>query len=233
MEKMGSWLNMISPLLLIIGVAGIYLEFKTPGFGLPGIVGIVAFALYFLGGYIAGLSGAEWVLVFFLGLALVCVEFFLYPGTIVFGFTGAGLILMAVVMAMLDLYPATTPGVLPAMPSLDKFNLPLNNLLIATIGGGVTIWLLSFLLPKTSFYRALVSQSASGMQTEAVFEGQRKARLGQIGVTTSPLRPGGKAQFGEELLDVISQGEMLPKGTRVRIVGSSGGEAIVEAIKEA
>ncbi len=233
MEKIGSWLNMISPLLLIIGVAGIYIEFKTPGFGLPGIVGIAAFALYFLGGYIAGLSGAEWVLVFFLGLALVCVEFFLYPGTIVFGFTGAGLILMAVVMAMLDLYPATTPSVLPAMPSLDKFNLPLNNLLIASIGGGVTIWLLSFLLPKTLFYRALVSQSASGMQTEAVFEGQRKTRLGQIGVTTSPLRPGGKAQFGEELLDVISQGEMLPKGTRVRIVGSSGGEAVVEAMNEA
>jgi ATP-dependent protease ClpP protease subunit len=31
MERIGSWLNVISPLLLIIGIAGIYIEFKTPG----------------------------------------------------------------------------------------------------------------------------------------------------------------------------------------------------------
>lgn len=232
MEKIGSWLNLISPLLLIVGIAGVYIEFKTPGFGLPGIVGLSAFALYFLGGYVAGLSGAEWVIVFLLGLALVCVEIFVYPGTVVIGLTGAVAILVAVVMAMVDIYPATTPGVLPALPSLDKFSLPFNNLLIATLGGGVCIWLLSLLLPKTPMYRAVVSHTASGMATEASLESRQQSRKGQIGVTTSALRPGGKAQFGDALLDVISQGEMLPKGTRVRIVGSSGSEAIVEAVKE-
>lgn len=232
MEKIGSWLNMISPLLLIIGIAGIYIEFKTPGFGLPGIVGIAAFALYFLGGYIAGLSGAEWVVVFFIGLALVIVELFVFPGTVVIGLTGASLILVAVVMAMVDLYPATTPGVLPSMPSLDKFSLPFENLLIAALGGGVAIWLASLLLPKTPMYRAAVSHSASGMQTEVAIEAQQKSRKGQIGVAVSALRPGGKARFGEELLDVIAQGEMLDKGTRVRIIGSSGSESIVEAVKE-
>jgi membrane-bound serine protease (ClpP class) len=232
MEKIGSWLNMISPLLLIIGIAGIYIEFKTPGFGLPGFVGIAAFALYFLGGYIAGLSGAEWVVLFFIGLALVIVELFVYPGTVVIGLTGATLILVAVVMAMVDLYPATTPGVLPAMPSIDKFALPFENLIIATLGGGVAIWLASLLLPKTPMYRAVVSHSASGMQTEVTIDAQQKSRKGQIGVATSALRPGGKAQFGEEILDVISQGEMLDKGTKVRIIGSSGTESIVEAVKE-
>ena len=232
MEQIGSWLNMISPLLLIIGIAGIYVEFKTPGFGLPGIVGISAFALYFLGGYVAGLSGAEWVVVFVLGLALVFVELFVYPGTVIIGLLGATLMLAAIVMAMVDLYPATTPGFLPAMPTFDKFDLPLQNLIIATFGGGLAIWLASLILPKTSLYRAVISQSSSGMQTEARMEAQKKSRHGQIGVTTSVLRPGGKAQFGEEILDVVSQGDMLPKGTRVRIVGSSGSESIVEAMKE-
>ncbi len=232
MEKIGSWLNMISPLLLIIGIAGIYVEFKTPGFGLPGIVGITAFALYFLGGYVAGLSGAEWVVVFVLGLALVFVELFVYPGTVMIGLLGATLMLAAIVMAMVDLYPATTPGFLPAMPTFDKFDLPMQNLIIATFGGGLAIWLASLILPKTSLYRAVISQSASGMQTEARMEAQKKSRHGQIGVTTSVLRPGGKAKFGEEILDVVSQGDMLPKGTSVRIVGSSGSESIVEAMKE-
>lgn len=232
MEKIGSWLNMISPLLLIIGVAGIYIEFKTPGFGLPGIIGITAFALYFLGGYVAGLSGAEWVVVFILGLALIVVEMFVYPGTIIIGMLGATLMLAALIMAMVDLYPSTTPGILPAMPNFDKLELPLQNLGIATLGGGLAIWIASLILPKTPMYRAMVSQSASGMQTEASLEAQQTSRKGQIGVTISALRPGGKAQFGEEIIDVISQGEMLPRGTRVRVIGSSGSESIVEAVKE-
>lgn len=232
MEKIGSWLNMISPLLLIIGIAGIYIEFKTPGFGLPGIVGITAFALYFLGGYVAGLSGAEWMVVFILGLALVAVEMFVYPGTVAIGLVGATLMLAALIMAMVDLYPATTPGVLPAMPSFEKFELPLQNIAIATLGGGLAIWLLSLILPQTPMYRALVSHSISGGKTEVLLEERERSRRGQIGVTTSPLRPGGKARFGDELLDVISQGELLPKGTRVRIIGSSGSESIVEEVKE-
>jgi membrane-bound serine protease (ClpP class) len=232
MEKIGSWLNMISPLLLIIGIAGIYIEFKTPGFGLPGIVGITAFALYFLGGYVAGLSGAEWVVVFVLGLALIIVELFVYPGTIIIGMLGATLMLAALIMAMVDLYPATTPGVLPSMPSFDKFELPLKNLGIATLGGGLAIWIASLLLPKTPMYRSVVSQSATGMKTEALLEAKQKSLQGQIGVTTSALRPGGKAQFGDAIIDVISQGDMLPKGTRVRVIGSSGAEAIVTAVKE-
>ena len=59
-EKLGTWINAIGPLLLIAGIIGLYIEFKTPGFGLPGIVGIAAFALYFFGGYVSGLSGAGW-----------------------------------------------------------------------------------------------------------------------------------------------------------------------------
>ncbi len=58
-EKAGTWINKISSILLIAGILGVYLEFKTPGFGLPGILGLAAFAIYFLGGYIAGLSGSN------------------------------------------------------------------------------------------------------------------------------------------------------------------------------
>ena len=230
MEKIGSWLNAISPLLLIIGVIGVYIEFKTPGFGLPGIVGIAAFALYFLGGYVAGLSGAEWVVVFVLGLALVVVELFVYPGTVVIGMLGAVLMLAAIIMAMVDLYPAPGPGVLPALPTLDKFQLPMRQLFIATLGGGIGIWLASLFLPKTSLYRAVVSHSASGVKTEAEFAQIKKSRQGQMGVAISALRPGGIAQFGDDILDVVSQGEMVPKGTQVRIIGTSGAGALVEVV---
>jgi membrane-bound serine protease (ClpP class) len=229
-EKLGTWLNAISPLLLLIGIIGIYIEFKTPGFGLPGIIGIAAFALYFLGGYAAGLSGLEWVLIFLLGLTLVAIEFFVYPGTIALGLIGASLMLVALIMALVDVYP--NPSGLPSLPSFtwDTFRRPIEVLSIATLGAIVAIVLLSRLLPKTSIYRTLVSESASGVVTEAVVEQQKVARQGQMGVAISTLRPGGKAQFGDQILDVISQGDMIAKGTRVRIIGSSGREAIVEAV---
>src|SRR5439155_6392086 len=129
-EKLAMWLNLISPLLLIIGIAGIYIEIKTPGFGLPGIIGIAAFALYFFGGYIAGLSGLEWIAVFLLGLALVALELFVFPGTVALGLAGAVMMLVSVVMAMVDVYPG-----MPAIPSLKKLELPLRDLFIAFLGG--------------------------------------------------------------------------------------------------
>ena len=224
-EKLATWLNAISPLLLLVGIIGIYLEFKMPGVALPGIIGVAAFALYFFGGYVAGLSGMEWVVVFILGLGLVVVEIFIYPGTIAIGLLGAGLMLVALIMAMVDIYPG-----MPSVPTLPQLKLPLQQILIATAGGVVAILILSRFLPKTSVYRKVVSQSASGMKTEAALDQQKVSRQGQMGVTISALRPGGKAQFGEQILDVISQGDLVPEGTRVRIIGSSGSEALVEVV---
>jgi membrane-bound serine protease (ClpP class) len=79
----------------------------------------------------------------------------------------------------------------------------------------------------------VVSQSASGMRTEAAQAQQKVTLQGQKGVTVSPLRPGGKAQFGDQILDVISQGDMVPKGAPVRVIGYSGTQAIVELVAEA
>jgi membrane-bound ClpP family serine protease len=76
----------------------------------------------------------------------------------------------------------------------------------------------------------VVSTAVSGARTDAEQAQTKSSLLGAEGVTTSVLRPGGKAQFGERLLDVISQGDMVPRGARVRIIGYSGGEAIVEIV---
>lgn len=228
-EKIGFWLKTLSPLLLLIGAVGIYIEFKTPGFGLPGIIGISAFVLYFLGGYVAGLSGVEWIAVFAIGLILLALEFFVFPGTAILGLAGAACMFVAIVMAMVDVYPST-----PGMPFSWRFQVPVEaillNLSIAMIGSLVAFYLLSFVLPKTSLYGNLVSHTVSGESSVLAQEEKQRNRQGETGVALSVLRPGGKAQFGNEILDVISQGEMIEKGKRVRIVGHSGSEAVVDEI---
>jgi membrane-bound serine protease (ClpP class) len=230
-ERIGTWIQAISPLLLIIGVIGIYLEFKTPGFGIPGIAGVLAFALYFFGGYVAGLSGMEWIAIFIIGLVLVALELFVFPGILVLGFTGALLMLVSVVMAMVDIYPST-----PGLPVSLQFRVPVNqivfNLSVAMLGSLAAMWLLSLFLPRTNLYSGLVSSTVSGESSVLLRETAATKRMGEVGTAISTLRPGGKAQFGDEILDVITQGEMIPKGAQVRVVGHSSSEAVVEAVSE-
>lgn len=222
-EKLGTWINAIAPLLLIIGIVGLYIEFKTPGFGLPGIVGITAFAIYFLGGYVAGLSAAGWMLVFVAGLVLVLVELLVFPGTFIAGIIGAVLMLVALVMGMVDVYPGT-----PTLPTLPQLRLPVRDLSVAAGISFLLALVLARFLPKTPFFHQLVSQTASGVTSGAALEAQQQARLGQIGVTISPLCPGGKARFDDQPLDVITRGEMVEKGRPVRIIAHSGPNAVVE-----
>lgn len=224
-EKIGTFLEKISPLLLIVGIIGLYIEFKTPGFGLPGIVGITAFTIYFLGGYIAGLSGIEWLAIFILGLALLFLELLVFPGTLALGVTGAALMVIALVMALVDTYPG-----MPRVPTLPQLQLPLQTLGIAAVGSMIAVLILARFLPETPVFRRLVSTTASGEVSTVAAEVVRASRVGQVGVAISQLRPGGKAQFGDDIVDVMTQGELLAKGTRVRIIRHSATEAVVEPV---
>ena len=224
-ERVASWINAISPLLLLLGMVGLYLEFKTPGFGLPGVLGIAAFSLYFFGGYIAGLSGMEWVVVFVLGLVLLALELFVFPGVMLAGLAGIGFILVALVMAMVDLYPGQ-----PTWPSFGQIRFPLAQVVGSFLGAALVVWLLSKILPSTSIYGQMVSSSASGVTSVAQQSTLQAGRVGQVGVAVSILRPGGKAQFGDAILDVMTQGELLEAGTQVRILRHSASEAVVERV---
>src|SRR5471032_1275825 len=132
---------------------------KAPGFGIPGIVSIVCFALFFASYFIAGLAGWESVIVFAIGLVLVLGELFLHPGTMIPGLIGVLLMLGSLVWAMVDHWPGT-----PGLPSSADFRQPMLNLVIAILGGSVFIAVLARFLPQTSFFRRLVlsTSSASG-----------------------------------------------------------------------
>lgn len=223
-ERLASFLTAIGPLLLLAGIVGVYIEMKTPGFGIPGIVGLIAFILYFLGGYVAGLSGLEWTVVFILGLALFILELFVFPGTFVVGLIGGAMMLAALVMAMVDFYPG-----MPTIPSFGVLRDSLFNVTIVLAVAMVLMMFLSRFLLKTPLYRRMIDSGTSGVRSDKQVAEEQRSYLGEVGVTLSPLRPGGKAKFGESILDVVSNGEMIPRSARVRIVAFSGREPIVES----
>ena len=163
MEELGTWINAISPILLLIGIIGLYIEFKTAGFGVFGAVGIAALVLYFFGGYVSGLAGIEWVGIFLVGVALVAVELFLLPGTIFIGLIGVVCMFVALIMGMTDLYPnmpwfpagegeaaialcRRVEGIHFALPDFSR---PISDLLIAFALSVPIIWALAKYLPQT------------------------------------------------------------------------------------
>jgi membrane-bound serine protease (ClpP class) len=240
-EELGTWINAISPILLLIGIIGLYIEFKTAGFGVFGAVGIAALVLYFFGGYVSGMAGIEWVGIFVVGVALVAVELFLLPGTIFIGLIGVVCMFLALVMGMTDLYPNMPwfpagegeggGGVVPQVEGVDfvmpDFSRPINDLLIAFGLSVPIIWALSKYLPHTALFAVFTSNAASGVESVAAVAAEIESRLGQAGTSTMPLNPGGKAMFGDALCNVVTQGEMIAADTPVKVIGHRGSDLLV------
>lgn len=224
-EQVAFWITMLSPLLLMGGIVGAYIEMKAPGFGLPGIMSLICFGLFFGGHLIAGLSGFETVFVFIIGLALVIIEIFVIPGTFVAGLVGTLLMLGSLLFAMVDHWPSS-----PGIPGGADFERPMINFVTALAGTAVLIAILAKILPKTSFYNRLVLASASADGPAVTIPvSNLSVKAGDVGEATTTLRPAGKASFGSDVHDVVTDGSFITAGSRVRIVEVDGMRVVVEA----
>jgi len=67
--------------------------------------------------------------------------------------------------------------------------------------------------------------------TPAFFE--PRVRVGEEGVARTILRPAGKAEFGAALIDVVTDGEFLDRGAKVRVAMVEGDRVVVEAVNGA
>ncbi len=229
MEVVAFYITLLAPLLLMLGIAGAYIEFKSPGFGVPGIVSALCFLLFFTGHWVAGLAGQEALVVFVLGLALVVAELIFFPGLIFPALLGVGLMLLAMLWAMVDRYPSD-----PIVPDLSSLVVPLRNLGISVLGGGLIAAFLAQFLPKTPFFRkiALETSLPGGASLPEPLPASEFASSGiepgMTGRAESVLRPSGKAVIGDRYLDVSAVGEFIERGAKIRVVSVAGGQISVE-----
>lgn len=224
-EKVARFISMISFLLLGAGLLAIYIEIKTPGFGLPGIIGIACLAVFFWGHHVAGLAGFEDMLIFLFGLALLIVEILFIPGFGLVGVSGLALMLLAVVRAMLPQLPTWQASGLDWPPLLAALR-QLSMGCILAFGGAL---LAARLLPKTTPFKGLVLQADVARNAGYKASPQPEVAIGDVGVALTPLRPFGSALFGEKKLDISTQNEMLPVGAKVRVIEIQGGKIVVAA----
>ncbi len=231
-EEVAAWLNAITPVLLGLGMLALFIEFKTPGFGIFGVVGIVCLAVVFLGNYVAGLSGHEPMLVFGLGLLLVAVELFFMPGVFVIALSGLALMLGSLVWSMIDSWPKDA---VPVAWSSELLVTPLANLslgILVAVGLGAA---LAKFLPRGLFLDRLVLGTTIG-GTSMSGEPARRADvadelIGARGVAVSALRPGGEVEVAGRRYEAHVEVGSVEFGEEVVVRGRTGFGLIVEKAK--
>ena len=224
-ERLARFIAALSPFLMMAGLLGLYIEFKTPGFGLPGILGILALALFFWGHHIAGLAGQEEIVIFLIGIGLIMVEVFVLPGFGFAGVLGIMFVMWSLLASMMHRWPGSS-----WVPTLPELNTPVFNLALAIILSGVAAVLLGKVLPKTPLYGHLVLKQAT-----ATGEGYSSAPqdapslLGEQGPALTALRPAGAMLIREQRVDVVTRGEFVEEATPLRVVEVHGNRVVVEA----
>lgn len=193
-EKFAVLLRSVVPVLLGLGLLALYVEFKTPGFGVFGVVGIACLAVVFLSNYVAGLSGQEPMLVFGLGLALVFAEIFFMPGAVIFAVTGLALMLGSLVWSMADIWPNQ-----PVRFSDDLFLGPLIDLGLGLVVAVGLALLLARFIPKGWFFSRLavagpVAGSAQVAGGAPAVAPELDAIIGRAGVAATALFPSGQVE---------------------------------------
>jgi len=214
-EELAQYLNRFAPLLLGLGLLALFVEFKTPGFGIFGVAGILLLLVVFFGHYVAGLSGQEPVLVFALGVLLLATEVLFFPGIIIAGLTGVLLILGSLVWSMADLWPNE-----PVSFNGEVFAGPLTNLSLGLVSSVVLALMLMRFLPRGWVWdRMILSAAVTGSAGERTFVGSATAPglIGKRGVAVTPLYPSGQIEIDGRRYEARIEFGSAEPGTAVMV----------------
>ncbi|WP_307439680.1 nodulation protein NfeD [Bacillus sp. V2I10] len=201
----------VIPILLSIGSLGLIVELYSPGFGLPGFMGLSSLFLFFYGHYIAGLAGLETVILFIVGLILVAAEFFV-PGGII-GFIGFGAILLSFFIATDDI-------------AYMAFSLVVALLVAVT----AAIIFVKVFGKRMNIFKKLILRDSTNTESGYVSNRNRLELIGKTGIALTSMRPSGTALIDDERIDVVTEGMYIAKDQKIKIVKVEGSRVVVREI---
>ena len=218
-------------LLLVIGMIALVIELSAVGFGIGGLVSLLCFGLFFWSRFLGGTSGWLEVTLFVVGLMFIAAELFVIPGFGVAGVAGIGLTLGSLVMASRRvIFPETGED-------LMSLSVDVLTVLGAFAGFLVALLFLSNYIGEIPGLSRLTlrPQFAGDPSLEAEADAKssvpwQMVDVGDEGSAISSLRPSGKVQFGEAIVDVITEGDFVDSGSRVRIVTKQGTRIVVRCV---
>ena len=201
----------VIPILLSVASLGLIVELYSPGFGVPGIMGLTALILFFYGHIIAGLAGMEAIVLLILGIGLIALEFFVSGG--ILGLLGAGAIIGSLFMSGYD---------------LGQMSFSISIAFIVAIIAAVILY--KWVGMERGFFRRMILRDSTSTELGYVSSVNRLELVGLEGTTATALRPAGIAIIDNEHLDVVSEGSFIEKGKQVKVTEVEGMRIVVREI---
>ncbi len=217
-----------SPVLLGLGILLLLVEFKTPGFGVFGVSGIVLIAIVNFGHNVAGLSGYEGLLVFIIGALLVFIEVVFMPGVLFLAIPGIIMMLGGLLWGMADIWPKETPDY-TITPEL--FLTPLYNVFGGILIAAVLFFALLRFLPKSFFWdRLILVDSVKGTSQGEVLNDSSRPEVGTEGVAVTDLFPTGEIEIEGRRYEARVDVGSVAKGARIRILRADSFGYFIEEV---
>lgn len=198
----------VIPILLSIASLGLIVELYSPGFGVPGIMGLLALILFFYGHIIAGFAGMEAIILLLLGIILIVAEFFVASS--ILGLIGIGSVIASLFMSG---------------ASLSHMSMSIAIAFIVAIAAAVILF--KWIGMDRGIFRHIVLRDSATNEHGYVSAENRLDLIGRDGKTVTPLRPSGTAVVNGERLDVVSEGGFIDTDTNVKVVKVEGVRIVV------
>lgn len=204
---------LILSFLMSIGIAGIYLEIKTPGFGLGGLTSIIAFTIFFFVQFLSGDNSFIAPLIFLLGIVLLIVEIFLIPG---FGVTG----ILGIIGILSGIFI-----------SFGVYNIAIAVLVIfvSLIIDIILIILMTRFIVKSKKFRSKITldNDTSNYHSSISYNDL----IDKEGVADTFFRPSGYIVIDGKKYDAISDGEFIEKNSIIKVILVEGNKIVVQKVK--
>ena len=212
----------VASLLTTFGFLGILFELQSPGWGIPGFVGLTCLILSLSASYIAQLATMSDLLFVFAGIGMVLLEILVIPGFGIIGIGGFGLMMYGLYLLLLPDIPVGDEIVGQAM---DGF-------FIGLVGAIIGLVLLIRLMIKTKFWKQLTSpglqEKADGFSNSFGWESFK----GKEGIADTNLHPSGWIQLEDERIFVVSEGDFIEKGEKITVLSVDGNRVVVRKLKK-
>lgn len=208
---------LISGLLILIIVGGIYFELQTPGVGFPILASLTALILYFVPYYLTGLADHWEIALFFVGVGLLALEIFVIPGFGIAGITGLVFTLGSLVLVMLN-----NDALDFTFVQMDDVFIAISTTLAGLLGAIIVMMIGGIRLTNTAFFKKISLQDVQ-LRTEGFSSKFPSESLqGKTGSTYTVLRPSGKILIDGNLYDAYTRGEFIDSGKEVIVIEESG-----------
>jgi membrane-bound serine protease (ClpP class) len=235
-EEMVRWLNSptVMGILVMLALLGLYVEFNTPGLGLPGLVALICFVVIIGSKFLIGMANWVEVALFVAGVLILLIDLIFFPSM---GFLAVvGLVCM--IFGLFGMLIKNPPGRLPWPETDFDWQWFLSQVWAIVIGFAGFVVIAGFLrkyLPRSNFFNRLMLTPATAKtgtefevsMTAPAQQQQPGVKVGDLGEALSLLRPAGKARFGDAVVDVVAEGEYISKGEKIKITEIHGNRVVV------